>query len=218
MARQLLVDKFGREFATSAMENKGAVRIPERVERKLRVEPPSQELVELYLREIAAAYDVPYGEPDGGDGPMEVDEGEGEQDADEDGDDDEPGSGGQAVKADDAATPTPKKNKPVLEEPLSTQELSSMTPPRTLDPGLTSPIRIAPPSPNTEKPNPRLKLPGTNGTVGTTAGSTRKMSLGTGTKPGAKTGAASGASSGKKPEGDIPDVDDLEKRFALLKK
>jgi len=129
-ARQLLVDKFGKEFAAQAMENRGEVQIPERVTRKLRVEPPGKELVESYLKEIALAYDIPYGDDE-----EEVLQTE---DVENNDDNDEPGSGGQAEAP--TTTPRPKKNKPVFEEPLSTQELSSMTPPRTLDPGLTSPV------------------------------------------------------------------------------
>jgi len=209
-ARQLLVDKFGKEFAAQAMENRGEVQIPERVTRKLRVEPPGKELVESYLKEIALAYDIPYGDDD----EEEVAQTE---DVEEDEEDDQPGSGGQAEVA--TTTPRPKKNKPVFEEPLSTQELSSMTPPRTLDPGLTSPVRIAPPSPSTDNANPRLRLPGTNGTVAAASAGTRKVSgRPTAGKPLAGAGAGGAAAGAKKPEGDIPDVNDLESRFKLLKK
>jgi len=186
------------------MDNKGD-EIPERISRKLRVEPPSKELVESYLTEIANAYDVPYGES------LQAENAEvpqAEDDAEDD-DDDEPGGGGQTEKV--ATTTKKTTNKPALETPLSTQELSAMTPPRTFDPGLTSPVRIAPPSPSTDNANPKLKLPGTNATVATTSASTRKMDL----RPGGKTAAAANA---KKPDGDIPDVNDLEKRFALLKR
>jgi len=204
------VDKFGKEFAAQAMENRGEVQIPERVTRKLRVEPPGKELVESYLKEIALAYDIPYGDD-------EEDVPQTEDIEDEDDDNDEPGSGGQAEPA--TTTPRPKKNKPVFEEPLSTQELSSMTPPRTLDPGLTSPMRIAPPSPSTDNANPRLRLPGTNGTVAAaSAGNARKVSSrATVGKPSAAAGAGA-ATGAKKPEGEIPDVNDLESRFKLLKK
>lgn len=202
--RALLVEKFGRDFAQQAMDNKGDVKIPDRISRKLRVEPPSTELVESYLTEIANAYDVPYGESAAQ--AEETEAAPGEDDAADD--DDEPGSGGQAEKAKSA---TKKSTKPALEAPLSTEELSAMTPPRTFDPGLTSPVRIAPPSPSTDNANPKLKLPGTNATVATTPASTRKMEL----RPGGKAAAAGNV---KKPEGDIPDVNDLEKRFAMLKR
>lgn len=200
--RALLVEKVGRDFAQQAMDNKGN-EIPERISRKLRVEPPSKELVESYLTEIANAYDVPYGET------PQAEDAEVPQAEDDEEDDDEPGSGGQAEKATAGTKKT--TNKPALETPLATQELSAMTPPRTFDPGLTSPVRIAPPSPSTDNANPKLKLPGTNATVATTPASTRKMDL----RPGGKTAAAGNA---KKPEGDIPDVNDLEKRFAMLKR
>lgn len=57
--RQLLVEKYGKEFSLVAMENKDG-KVPDRVLRKLRVEPPGTELVESYLKAIAAAYDVRY--------------------------------------------------------------------------------------------------------------------------------------------------------------
>ena len=59
--RALLVEKYGKEFGQSAMDNAGAI-VPERVLRKLRVEPPEAVLVDSYLKAIASAYDVPYGE------------------------------------------------------------------------------------------------------------------------------------------------------------
>ena len=118
--RALLVAKFGKEFETEAVENKDG-RVPERVLRKLRVEPPEKGLVESYLREIADVYDVPYGDAEKA---GEEDEG---ADGNEDGGD-EPGSGGQAVKA--------------SLEPLATAELTTMTPPRNLGP--KSPVSIAP--------------------------------------------------------------------------
>ena len=117
-------------------------------------------------------------------------------DAQNDEDDDNP-SGGQAVKT--------------LEEPLSTGELSKATPPRDLGP--KSPVSVAPPSPSTDNLSPRVRLPG-------------PPEL----KPGAKMNASStkaqstaknGDAGGTKKEivgGKIPDVDELAKRFAALKK
>jgi vacuolar protein sorting-associated protein IST1 len=204
------VDKFGKEFALQAMDNKGEVQIPEKVSRKLRVEPPSQELVESYLKEIAAAYDSPYGD-EKAEEEAGVDEQDDNGDDDDDNDDNEPSSGGKAA----AITPAKQKKKPTLSEPLSTQELSSMTPPRTLDPGLTSPIRIAPPSPSTDNANPKLRLPGTNGTVAAAAAGSSKV------RPTSKVtprSTVTASISAKKPEGAIPDVDDLESRFKMLKK
>ena len=55
--RQLLVEKFGKEFALAAVDNSDG-KVAERVVRKLRVQPPTQELVTLYLKEIANTYDI----------------------------------------------------------------------------------------------------------------------------------------------------------------
>ena len=127
--RQLLVEKYGKEFAVQAMENSDG-KVAERVIKKLKVEPPDPELVTLYLKEIARAYGVkwPKGE--------EILDGHSEDD------DDEP-SGGQAVKDPEA--------------PLTTEELSKATPPRDLGP--KSPVSVAPPSPSTDNISPRIKLP-----------------------------------------------------------
>ena len=180
--RQLLVEKYGKDFALQAMDNTDG-KVAERVLKKLRVEPPDPELVRLYLKEIARTYGIPWPKeehpsvPEGGD------------------DDDEP-SDGAKVK--------------ILEAPSSTEELSKATPPRDLGP--RSPVHIAPPSPSTDNLNPKIKLPG-------------PPEL----KPGAKmVGKKSGRledearsiePGGKKVVGGkIPDVDELAKRFAALKK
>ena len=104
-------------------------------------------------------------------------------------------SGGQAVKN--------------LEEPLTTDELIKATPPRDLGP--RSPVSVAPPSPSSDCLNPRVRLPGPPDL-----------------KPGAKmsglkkqtSGTDAQSTSAKKDlvGGKIPDVDELSKRFAALKR
>ena len=185
-ARALLVEKYGKDFALDAVDNRDG-KVAERVLRKLRVEPPDQELVTLYLEEIARTYGVAW--------PKREQTANRGDDAQDDGEDDnEPGSGGQAVKN--------------LEEPLTTAELSRATPPRDLGP--KSPVSVAPPSPSTDNLSPRVKLP-------------QPPEL----KPGAKmdgvkkqTAVESTAKEGGKEVvgGKIPDVDDLQKRFAALKR
>ena len=184
-ARQLLVEKYGKEFALAAVDNSDG-KVAERVVKKLRVEPPAPELVTLYLKEIARTYGVPWPKR--------------EETSNQEDDDDTP-SGGQAVKT--------------LEEPLSTEELHRATPPRDLGP--TSPVRVAPPSPSTDNISPRVRLPGPpelkpnarmSGLKKQTS-STDARSNGANEDPGGKKDFVGGK---------IPDVDELAKRFAALKK
>lgn len=112
-----------------------------------------------------------------------------------DDDDDNNPSGGQAQKE--------------LEEPVAAasgkgdnerEALSRATPPRNFGP--SSPLRVNPPSPSTDNLHPRVK-----GTLDLKPTSKMKD---TGTKPGIQSKGAVG--------GTIPDVDELAKRFAALKK
>lgn len=181
--RQLLVEKYGKEFALEAVENSDG-KVAERVLKKLRVEPPDPELVTLYLREIARTYGVAWPKKE----QVEVDE-------NEDDDDEENPSGGQAVKN--------------LEAPLTTDELSKATPPRDLGP--RSPVSVAPPSPSIDNANPRLRLPGPPELK-----PGAKMS---GLKQTPNTTAQSRDTSKKDVVGGkVPDVDELAKRFAALKR
>ncbi|KAI9765179.1 MAG: hypothetical protein M1840_007772 [Geoglossum simile] len=162
--------------------------VADRVLQKLKVEPPPQTLVTEYLKEIARTYNIDW--PKG-----EKLQSEPIQQDDSDSDAENP-SGGQAIKA--------------LEAPLPTEELSRATPPRDLGP--KSPIRMTPPSPSTDNIRPVIKLPGVPST-----------------QPGpkdrppdsAKYRGDDGGRSGTKKAvvpGKIPDVDELAKRFAALKK
>ena len=185
--RQLLVEKYGKEFALQAIENSDG-KVAERVVKKLEVKPPDPELVTLYLKEIGRTYGVDWPK------------GEMATDGNSDDDDDDPSSG-QALKT--------------LEEPLTTEELSKATPPRDLGP--KSPVSIAPPSPSTDNLSPKIRLPGPpelkpsakmtglkKQTPSRTAQSTAKD---------LDTGPVRNAVGGK-----IPDVDELAKRFAALKR
>lgn len=216
LARALLESKYGGGGKGGKGDEKGGIvkeamageGVSERVKRKLDSAPPRQELVEEYLRAIAAAYDVPYG-----DDTAEVDAQLEEMDFDDedegnDADDDERGG---------------------KEEPLTTGELGSMTPPRLpLDLNGRSPLSVAPPSPSTERPLPVVK-----GAEGLTPTHKVKAMSKSKSKPLAGTGASNGTSNSsgngsaksavaddgkKKPEGEIPNVDDLAARFAMLKK
>ena len=186
-ARQLLVEKYGKEFALEAANNADN-KVAERVVKKLRVEPPDPELVTLYLREIARTYGINW--PKMENKPEEQDN------------DDDESSGGQAVKQ--------------LEEPLATDELSKATPPRDLGP--KSPVSIAPPSSSTDNLSPRVKLPAPPELKpGAKMGGLKKQTPGTNARSEAN-GSDLGAGSKVIVGGKIPDVDELSKRFAALKK
>ncbi|KAK8211724.1 regulator of Vps4 activity in the MVB pathway-domain-containing protein, partial [Phyllosticta paracitricarpa] len=169
-ARALLVDKFGKDFALSAMEGAG---VAERVLKKLRVETPSNELVDAYMREIARAYGVSIPGFDDDEPDEEAQDGDNDHD-----DDDEPSDG---------------HKQRVLEAPLETEALAKATPPKKLGPA--SPLRVAPPSPSSENVAPKVKLPG---------------------PPELKRAPKKAADDG--PGGKIPDVDELARRFAALKR
>lgn len=184
--RQLLVEKYGKEFALQAIENSDG-KVAERVVKKLKVEPPHPELVTLYLKEIARTYGVNWPK--------------GEKDVDENSEDDsdEP-TAGQAVKN--------------LEEPLTTQELSKATPPRDLGP--KSPVSVAPPSPSTDNLSPKIRLPRPP-----ELRPSAKMSSLRKQTPSMNAQAASNDDAGVKKDavgGRIPNVDELAKRFAALKR
>lgn len=179
IVRQLLAEKYGKEYTLRVLENADG-KVPERVLRKLRVEPPGAELVEAYLSTIADAYGVDY--PPGIKAQRAA-ELAAEQE-EEDDDDDENPSGGQKVKA--------------LEAALETDELSKATPPRDLGP--RSPVSVMPPSPSTDNVRPKVNLPGAPGL-----------------KPSKKMVDATKAKADSGPGGKIPDVDELQKRFAQLK-
>ena len=107
-------------------------------------------------------------------------------------------------------------NKIALEEPLTTEELSKATPPREVG-GPKSPVHVAPPAPRTDNVSPRVKLPGPP-----------ELKPGSRMADAAKKGGGSGlggegeAKAKKAPgggaPGKVPNIDDLAKRFAALKK
>jgi len=188
--RTLLAEKFGKEFALRAVENADG-KVSEKVIKKLSVTPPKEELVTGYLEEIAKAYGVNWpkrDQEDLGDAPEFLDD-----------DDDENPSGGQAQKN--------------LEAPLvadgaddkgagAREELSKATPPRTFGPG--SPLHVNPPSPSTDNIHPKVTL------------NSRELKP---IKKPASVGVSKKAPETKGSIADgIPDVDELAKRFAALKR
>lgn len=201
IVRTLLTDRFGKDFMALAQENKVEhVHVPERLVKSLRVRPPTQELVDSYLREIARAYGISWGDDaeqqDGGGGdlgsapPKFVDDTTGGEGGDG-------GGGGDNFEL--PSTPGKEKQQPedMTRRASETNELNKTTPPRRpLQPG-KSPVSVAPPGARTDNPNPRVKVPGE--------------------------GDPDSAAESKENNGDngprkIPEVDELSRRFAALRR
>jgi vacuolar protein sorting-associated protein IST1 len=177
MVRQLLAEKYGKEFTLEAVENSDG-KVSQRVLDRTKVEPPAKELVEAYLSAIADAYGI-----DWPPGTFAKRKAEAEA-ADEQDEDDEEGGA---------------KERP-LEAPLGAEDLSKATPPRDMGP--KSPVSVMPPSPSTDNVRP-------------------KISGAPDLKPPKKMQDAGKKVNGGKqdgPGGKIPDVDELTKRFAQLKR
>lgn len=190
--RALLAEKYGKQFVLEAMENVGGG-VNEKVVKKLSVTPPKEELVQGYLEEIAKAYGVNWPKRDLGEAPPNFLD---------DYDDDNP-SGGQAQKNLEAPLVAEQsQGHGGTKEAEAQEELSKATPPKTIGPN--SPLRVAPSSPSTENPHPRVTL--------------NKMEL----TPTKKMQAAKAAAKPTPKKDDlsngIPDVDELAKRFAALKR
>ncbi|KAE8354987.1 regulator of Vps4 activity in the MVB pathway-domain-containing protein [Aspergillus coremiiformis] len=186
--RGLLADRYGKEFMTLAQDDRFPVgdglKVPERLVKGLRVRPPSQELVDSYLREIARAYGVSWGRDaeDLGEAPTEfVDE------------DVEAGDDGGNLPV----TPRKEGRPSEVERRMSdAAELNRATPPKGFQSG-KSPVSVAPPGPRSDNPNPRVKVPDGNGNAEADV-------------------EPKGAS--KTTKGGIPELDELTRRFAALKR
>jgi hypothetical protein len=197
MLRTMLGERYGKEFMTLAQENKvDSIKVPDRLLKGLRVRPPGQELVESYLREIARAYGVawPAGEEDLdvqaelGDAPQEF-----VNDTKDEGGANEGGDLPTTPNKQDAARPDLSEMRRASE----TSELNKVTPPRGLAAG-RSPVSVAPPAPRTDNPNPHVKIPGAEGDT--------------------KTAPAQTATARKNSNNGVPELDELTRRFADLKR
>jgi vacuolar protein sorting-associated protein IST1 len=205
IVRNMLIDRFGKEFSIRANDNVDNC-VPARVVDKLRVDPPGEKLVQAYLEEIARTYGV--------DWPRhreEVDE-LGKEVDDEQNEDDDDGVGGGSKEAPILAdgtpsTPAKKPNK------IDIGSLQNATPPAGL--GAKSPVSVAPPGARTDNPSPKVKLPG-GGVVGKNDGKAKSVGTAAATTAKGKGAAAAGGAGGAVP-GKVPTVDDLAKRFAALK-
>lgn len=199
MLRGMLAERWGKEFMTLAQDNKLVdVRVPERLVKGLRVKPPTQELVESYLREIAKAYGSSWAARDQSQSQGESELGEAPPefvgDTDQSGDGD--GDGDAAVPS----TPTRPVNMAEARRASETSELNKATPPRGFQ-SVKSPVSVAPPGPRSDNPNPRVKVPGSE-----TQSETQVEG-----PPRARNGNAGGA-------GSIPELDELTRRFAALRR
>ena len=236
-ARALLIEKFGKDIALASMEGEG---VAERVLSKLKIATPSPDLVAAYLAEIARFYGVPFGEDD--DPTSTTTEDANDDDGEEGGGG---GGGGIGELAEPARVLEPpleaSPGRPAAaagarekekarraadeDEDDEVAQLSRATPPRLLG-GPKSPLRITPPSPRTDNVAPKLRLPGATtaaGTAGTgpanaaSGAKVRKGEVRAAGAGGGVAGAGAGAAGGG-PGGKIPDVDELARRFAQLKR
>jgi hypothetical protein len=201
MLRTMLGERYGKEFMTLAQDNKvESVKVPDRLLKSLRVRPPGHELVESYLREIARAYGVEWHgleeEPEiqdelGSAPPEFVDDHRdgGDGDAEEPQLPQTPGK----QQGDSASRPSFAEARRASE----TSELNKATPPRGLAAG-RSPVSVAPPAPRTDNPNPKVKLPGTEGEAAAVP--------------------KEDAAFKNKSNNGIPELDELTRRFADLKR
>jgi vacuolar protein sorting-associated protein IST1 len=199
MLRGMLAERWGKEFMTLAQDNKLVdVRVPERLVKGLRVKPPAQELVESYLREIARAYGSSWGTRAQSQSESELGEAPPEFVGDQHGDTDQPGDGdGDAAVP---STPTRPVNMAEARRASETSELNKATPPRGFQ-LVKSPVSVAPPGPRSDNPNPRVKVPGSE-----TQSETQVEG-----PPRARNGNAGGS-------GGIPELDELSRRFAALRR
>ncbi|KSA01384.1 uncharacterized protein AC631_02879 [Debaryomyces fabryi] len=106
--REMLVLKYGVEFGKIAMNNEDGA-VPQKIVTRCQIEAPSETLVNLYLCEIAKAYQAPYSGMKDLEPSDEEDALDGETDDLDDKDDDEP-SGGEALKIE------PGVEEPILEK------------------------------------------------------------------------------------------------------
>ncbi|KAJ5963080.1 hypothetical protein N7481_013385 [Penicillium waksmanii] len=113
-----------------------------------------------------------------------------------------PGDGDNNQEGNVPATPTkPRADITESRRASETSELSKATPPRGPAAG-RSPVSVAPPAPRTDNPNPHVNVPGSEGD-----GSANTTS-----------DAAGSGSQGKSNNGGIPELDELTRRFADLKR
>ncbi|RAH44830.1 DUF292 domain protein [Aspergillus brunneoviolaceus CBS 621.78] len=205
--RNLLGERWGKEFMALAQEDAvPGVRVPARVVKVLRVRAPSAELVDCYLREIARAYGVAWG---GGEnlveGGGEVPTISGLDGGGGDGDDGDDAPGDGDGDGDDPSTPTRRQRSPIESEARRASEtlaLNQATPPRGWQQGKSF-VSVAPPGPTVDNLHPRVRVPGDADYPPSTT---------------TTVGEAGVPASGAKAKSDIPELDELTRRFAALRR
>ncbi|KAL7922361.1 DUF292 domain-containing protein [Trichoderma austrokoningii] len=186
--RTLLAEKYGKEFVLAAMENTDG-KVNDKVVKKLSVEAPRRELVTGYLEEIAKAYGVDWPRRQvSSPPPPDL------LDEDLEGKGDGDGDGGQAQRDD--------LNKPLTEAQrklsLGEEQMNRATPPNARLGEPKSPLMVTPPRMTTDNVHPKVMM-----------GSVELKS---------KRDEVPVARKKSEPEGSVPDIGDLERRFAALKK
>ncbi|KIV84270.1 hypothetical protein PV11_00060 [Exophiala sideris] len=209
IVRNMLIERFGKDFALRASENQDNC-VPARVADKLKVDPPSAKLVQAYLEEIARTYGVDWP-------PHREDVEELSKEVDDEADDDD-GVGGGAkeapVLADGAAAPST----PAKPNKIDIGSLQSATPPSSLAlGGAKSPVSVAPPAPRTDNPSPKVKLPG-GGEIKPDQKAKPAATTGSTTKAKTTTSSGGTATSAGPVPGKVPTVDDLAQRFKALQR
>lgn len=142
--RDLLIHKFGAEFARSAIDNEDDI-IPVKITKRTAVEAPSTELVSLYLKEIAKAYGAPFSE-------LTDEEDLDDEDDFDDEEDSDGGTGGKPIQLEEPLEDYP-------EERISTpRKLSAASLPNPNE-AKKSPISVRPPHKSSDNPHPTVKIP-----------------------------------------------------------
>ncbi len=171
VVRQLLGERYGREFVLAAMENTDG-KVSPKVVRKLSVTPPSEALVNGYLEEIARTYGVQWPRQAGGGDDGGLGEPPSLLDDDiigteEKGAGGEAGGGGDGGDGGDLPLPSTPSKEPTIPGAAPTsarqartqEELARATPPKSdtfVD--APPPLHVNPPTPSTDNIHPRITL------------------------------------------------------------
>ena len=144
--RQLLVEKFGKDFALDSMDDRDG-KVSERVKKKLSVTVPERALVEGYLKEVARSYGVDWPKK------QELLDSDDEEERSDDNDDDK--GGGQAIKESRTLeAPLPAKSDVDASSKATPSRETSSRPSYA-----RSPVSVTAPSPSTDNVRPKIKIP-----------------------------------------------------------